>query len=488
MQALRPANARAVLVGPPTSRAQQPLQHLPAADQTHGRRQTLITTATSLFLLGWWLVQQGQDFLTAITPAPAPAPGRMTPSNAAAIVSATESGSVLNTLLIVAFAIVGGLHLYRSRRLIAAPRIRLILALLGVYLGWALLSTLWSVDAGLTIRRYTQLLLVVIGSAGLGLGFYGISQAGLRMFAQHVVIAGCVSTLIVWAAIVANRDVDILDPAWEGAKGFGLGTTIIFPISFMAFTLVWMAPRYLSVRWSVLGALICVLSLLVIKGRHIAAFAIGLTLLLPLFQARLTWRRVLPYLVAVGLSSYGLGLLAAFGGQAALTRIGDTLFVYGTIDSGGADLVNLTGRTPLWDELLRYLADRPWAGYGYGAFWNPVFMPDIWQVVGWEAPAAHNGFLDEALATGLIGLVLFLIFWLSGTVLALLIRARRKDPFATLVVATMLFFLVCNVGDSQMQWYARFAFYVPVTALFALLGRHAREERRLPVAPQARWR
>jgi O-antigen ligase len=222
--------------------------------------------------------------------------------------------------------------------------------------------------------------------------------------------------------------------------------------------------------------LACLLSLIVIKGRFIAAFTFVLVSLLPLFELRPGWRRALPYLIVIGLVGYAVLGVAALGGQPAVTSIVDRLWAYGTLDTGGGQLATLTGRTPLWDELLRYATAQPWAGYGFGAFWNPVFMPDIWSVVGWEPPVAHNGFLDEVLATGVIGLVLFLVAWLTGVALAARLRFKHKDAFSLWVLTAMVFFLLCNLGDSLMQTYARFPFWISLTALFALLGVHAREE------------
>ena len=102
-------------------------------------------------------------------------------------------------------------------------------------------------------------------------------------------------------------------------------------------------------------------------------------------------------------------------------------------------------------------------------------MPAIWSVVGWNAPGAHNGFIDELLATGIVGLTLFTALWLTGLAKAAASRFLHNDAFAALVLLSMLFFLVSNFGDSLMQAYTRFPFYVSLIALFTLLGRRARE-------------
>jgi len=188
------------------------------------------------------------------------------------------------------------------------------------------------------------------------------------------------------------------------------------------------------------------------------------------------------WLGVLGVAVFGLGALAALGGQSAIGRLTDTLWAYATLDTGGSDLASFDGRTQLWDELIRNLKAQPLLGYGFGAFWNPGNMARIWPIIGWRAPVGHEGYLDEALGTGLIGLFLFLSIWLTGLVLAVRARLQHVQPFAMIVLAWMILFLMYNVGDSIMQSYFQFPFYASLTALFALLGQQARQARPRPNA------
>jgi O-antigen ligase len=56
---------------------------------------------------------------------------------------------------------------------------------------------------------------------------------------------------------------------------------------------------------------------------------------------------------------------------------------------------------------------RPWLGYGYAAFWShdEGYSALIQALVRWKAPNAHNGFLDQTLVLGVIGLVFFLVIY-----------------------------------------------------------------------------
>ncbi len=74
----------------------------------------------------------------------------------------------------------------------------------------------------------------------------------------------------------------------------------------------------------------------------------------------------------------------------------------------------LTGRTDIWNSLIGYIAQRPWLGYGYGVFWMVQDGPVYWVQTDleWDVPSAHNGWLEVALATGLLGFGLLLVNFL----------------------------------------------------------------------------
>ena len=88
----------------------------------------------------------------------------------------------------------------------------------------------------------------------------------------------------------------------------------------------------------------------------------------------------------------------------------------------------------------------------------------------WAPTVAHNGYLDEPLATGVVDFSLTIGFWLAALGVALWRGVQDRDEFAGLAAACIALFLLLNWGDSIMQFYFRFPFYAALTALFALLG------------------
>ena len=78
----------------------------------------------------------------------------------------------------------------------------------------------------------------------------------------------------------------------------------------------------------------------------------------------------------------------------------------------GTDLVEamgrdatLSGRTILWEELLRTNTD-PWFGTGFESFWLGERAKWFWTKYWWHPNQAHNGYLEVFLSLGWVGVAL----------------------------------------------------------------------------------
>jgi exopolysaccharide production protein ExoQ len=379
--------------------------------------------------------------------------------------TAVEQGSVLNTLLVVAYAAIGAWFIPRSLEALQGRALRTLVLVFSAYLLWAFFSILWSVDQALTFRRLVQVALLAIGSYGLGVGFYGRTEQGRRLLGLHVLVAGLTAMATLWLALLSTGSVNLLDPAFA-AKSVGLGTAVAHPVAMSMFAAVYLW------RQRVLNAGLCfvylgaaLLALFAQKVRLISAYSTILLLIVLLI--RLNLKRAAPWLLAAGiLASVGLSVAAVSDTSQASGTLGD--FV--TLNSG-QDISDLSGRVELWAELQQYVAARPAVGYGFGAFWNPDNLHQVQEVISWAPVVAHNGYLDEVLATGLIGATVCVAFWLVGTLVALASARDLRDNFALMVTCWIVLFLLFNWGDSILQLYFRFPFYVALTGLFALAGR-----------------
>jgi O-antigen ligase len=118
--------------------------------------------------------------------------------------------------------------------------------------------------------------------------------------------------------------------------------------------------------------------------------------------------------VFVRLRSPAAKFLTAFGVSAviAVLTIGSVKFdaVHALVEKLMSD-PTFTGRNDIWEFTLDHIAQRPIFGFGYQAFWGTSDLVNSWTWLeswGYRASDAHNGFLNIAVTTGLVGLALAL--------------------------------------------------------------------------------
>jgi exopolysaccharide production protein ExoQ len=445
-------------------------------------RQTPISvqTASLVFLLGWWIAQMALAYLHPDALADSTDKEAVL-SNAS---TAVASGGLQNTLLVGSFGMFGAWHLVRAWPAVRKQAILPLLVLLGLYLIWAAASLVWTVDLVLTARRLVQLLLLIVGSIGVGVGVYGRSESALRSLPKHLLLAGGIATATLCLSLATSGATNVLDPAYS-TKNLGLWTTVAHPIACAAFAAVYLAFERRLLNWQLALILVAwALALFVQKVRFIALYSALLlaVLLLHGVSPRRLWMSLLPVLLVATLA---LAAFAALGTQ-SVDPVLKGVLEYASLDQGADNLAGLSGRSDLWAELMNAVGARPVQGYGFGAFWTPDRLQEIALALTWAPTVAHNGFLDELLATGLIGLTLNLAFWLVALGVAVYRGIVDRDEFAWFAAACIAFFLLLNWGDSILQFYFRFPFYVSLIALFALLAQPRSHRTLAPVLTSTR--
>lgn len=142
-----------------------------------------------------------------------------------------------------------------------------------------------------------------------------------------------------------------------------------------------------------------------------------------------------------------------------------------------------TGRDVIWTFALDHVAERPLFGFGFESFWG---MPDL--VAGWNyqeswgyrASDAHNGYLNLAVTTGLVGLALAL-WWMIARPFADYCRTRAlgADRALTTLFLQIWLFGLCLGGFESVffaggspLWFLMVAAIVGLR--FQTLARHPR--------------
>ncbi|MBO6757220.1 MAG: O-antigen ligase family protein [Roseibium sp.] len=125
-----------------------------------------------------------------------------------------------------------------------------------------------------------------------------------------------------------------------------------------------------------------------------------------------------------------------------------------------------TGRTNIWAFIYSHITEAPAFGHGYRGFWgigelSPKLHSEIEFIR--ATGSSHNGFLDIALDTGLVGLLLLTAFIVSTLWSAT--RASNGRGAAFLFLSIALFVLGRNMMESVLLWSSFFD-----NLLFVLAG------------------
>jgi exopolysaccharide production protein ExoQ len=119
-----------------------------------------------------------------------------------------------------------------------------------------------------------------------------------------------------------------------------------------------------------------------------------------------------------------------------------------------------TGRTEIWASLIPDVAREPMLGAGFGGFWTPETRESH------RIGEAHNGYLDEVLQLGVVGLFLLALFLLASCRKALRALAYDYD-WATFGISLFLMAAVHNISESSFN---SFTTHLMAVVLFLALS------------------
>jgi O-antigen ligase len=360
------------------------------------------------------------------------------------IVFPWQDDAILRTVFFTAEAIV----LVVAIRACGLKSLRRQWALL-VFLGFIVLSTVWSVQPDITSFRAMGF----VGTAAVG--WYLGERFEVRQQAFIVAATAAVGALTSLAALslwpdlarstngVANR--------WSGVyvNRNLLGTVMAFGLLALPFVLrrqrPWIWP-------ATLGIGLLEIHLFRHSGSRTGLLAgvaaVGLVGFVGLIR----------FTVAQGVTARGGAVATALAGAVGAYVVHHN---WGTLMGRLGRDVTLTRRTEMWAIDRHFLAQKPWAGWGFEAIWtHPPAVEQALVAFRSDPLQAHNGYLEILLGVGTIGFGLFLVF-LAVTVWRVFCHAwnqRGLDSLWPLGVAT--FVLVTNFSES---------FFIANEALWALL-------------------
>jgi exopolysaccharide production protein ExoQ len=321
----------------------------------------------------------------------------------------------------------------RLKLLVAYPAI--------VFVGWAMLSVVWSADASQTVKR------LVVLFAMLSLILAVIRRYDLREIAQLGLISAGLTMLV---GIGNEARILLTDMPDLGLWRFGgtmhpnhagLNAAIVMLTSLYLF-------RFNKNKLFVLTFGIGTGVLLLTKSRTAlmaTATACAAFLLLATSASRVVWAGLI-----------GAWLVAAVMWLSSMNALSSgnlkSVVAMGREDVKEADVTKLTGRTDIWKFSVTHAAKQPTrllVGYGYESFWTAENARAVSEVVNFKISEGHSAYLEWFLELGVVGAALYLFVYLAS--LMRWARAARMlgSPSAALAAAALIGAMLHGVSESS---------------------------------------
>lgn len=351
--------------------------------------------------------------------------------NDPSLILTSGEGDVLKQVALLAIYSVGGLLL-----LMRFPvRFLLFLGLPLLFLAILCVASLaWSVNPAGTLRR----LVALFGTVGVGL--YAGLRLDVRSFLRLMTVVGgivLVSSLVI-SLVMPQAGLDP-EGRLRGVFFHKNYTASFSALTFMVAMVRLIGGAYRGLLDKGVLVLLAVLSVACIvlskSAGPIPALAAALGAMLVLYLGRTSdgrFRALLPVLVTIGVVSVAVVLLT-FGGA-----------LFGRSD-------DLSGRTEVWIFALSMIDKQLWLGYGYGVFWLGADAPGaaFWEASDNFVPHAHNGYLQLALDSGVIGVACWLGALVTMAAKTIALLRRTGDACLYWVISYVVFYAVINLGESD---------------------------------------
>lgn len=356
------------------------------------------------------------------------------------------------------YLIILGLMGFRARQMATAWPAFLLLTTMAAL---ALSSSLWSQAPDVSQRRVLALALTGGFSVYLGVVFRGVDLPRLLTWTFLALGAGSLVAVFLFPSLGVHHDANA--GLWRGLWYEKNHMGMVMAVGLIAASSLLAAGEPGDRRIALAAIGVCALALLGSQSKTALIMAmlggglIGLCRLIarmgPVFGVIALWSLGLTLVVSLAVwNFYSVEILALFGKDPTLT-----------------------GRTEIWTAIERMAAQRPWLGYGYGAFWVRDTEPMEWirHQTGWLVPSAHQGWLDLRVQLGWAGT------WLVGSVIALttatvlfrLTGLGRREGYWSL--AYLAAFLLLSLSESVLMSHQD----LPWTLFVALLARNLTADR-----------
>ena len=329
-------------------------------------------------------------------------------------------------------------------------------------LGWLAFTVATSSHPDASLKHFVLTVFILVMSAA----FLAVPESE-RQFAQLLAVGTIATLLLAYGGLVLvpsraiHQGWDMVEPdlagCWRGhfAQKNAAGSAMVMCV----FIGVFIARK----GWRLIGAGIGVAAIVFLFGTQ-SKTSIGLlAVALLLAGVALSVHRTVPRVAIVAIP---LLLLVLF-------TVGSVIFpaISTILEQTGID-ITFTNRTTIWRFAVAHLSEHPFTGQGLASFWGTFeILHSNLAMQTWASRAtdAHNAYLDVALAAGLPGLVLALIWFVIIPLRELKPVETYSDPDLTrLFVRCWLFFLLSSSLESNFFAGGGVAWFMAVVSIFGL--------------------
>ena len=309
---------------------------------------------------------------------------------------------------------------------------------LSILYGFAAASLLWSDDRTTTIRGCVYLGLYLVSAVYLSLRF---DNTEILEFIGNTFALLAVASLAGQFLLAPTSDPA---PGWTGVfpQKNDLGAAMAIGVS----ALLVVRKRWTLVR--IASLLLC--AVLLLLSQSFTSVMATASVVAVMFYLRLQGHMRMFFLTGVT----GLSVTLAI----ALPDL-SSIFTGTT----GKDLT-FTGRTIIWELVMKKILERPLLGYGYGAFWSTQ-ADSINQFTTWKPGQAHNGYLDICLNLGVVGLLTILALVVDGLRRGHRLRGLYQNNAGVWMLVAALLLLIRDFAeasflDLSITWFVLLVTYL----------------------------
>lgn len=312
-----------------------------------------------------------------------------------------------------------------------------------VAVSWCLLSSVYAIVPGISIRRSIGMAIILFSVAACvqNLGFRKTITV-VRMFLIVVISLSFISVLfskipLFAFAVHPGNEADIsLRGAWRGILPHkNVAGAVMVHSSILFFSLF-------LIRKKALDLLFFFLAIIFLYFTHsktsfgllgTALLSSVIYMVLQRYRSRALFNLMWVVIVFSG------ALLA--------------LVSWNQIDAYFSDPSNLSGRVGIWMSVAPYIEHHPLLGSGYGSYWkigdqSPIFRTAITAFIA-TIGHAHNGYIEILLSTGLVGLTLALIALAVVPYLRFAGGVMDREPLMAPLYGMWLFGMLQNMTEAQ---------------------------------------